>query len=112
MPHCIIEYPVNLEKETNFKKVVLQINQAIVNSDLFDNTTIKTRAIPIANYLIGGLQKPFIHITVKLLQGRTKDQKQTLAKELLKTTSKIFKIIDDVSVEIIELNPDYYFKKI
>lgn len=111
MPHCIIEYSIDLEQENDFKEVTKLINKTIEDSNLFDNKTIKTRTFVSSNYLIGGLSKSFIHITVKLLEGRTKEQKQTLATELLKTASEIFKSTNDITVEITDLNPNFYFKR-
>ncbi len=111
MPHCIIEYATELEKQYNIKDIVETLNQDIVASNLFDNNTIKTRAIPYSTYLVGGKQGLFIHISIKLLKGRTAHQKQTLAKAVLKTLSEKLSFIDDITIEITDLNPDFYFKK-
>ena len=111
MPHCIIEHSTDLKEVYNIKEAIKDINLTVENSGLFDNNSIKTRAISFDHFLVGGIQKPFIHITLKLLGGRTLLQKQTLAKSLLKTTSELFKKINDISVEIIELNTKLYFKQ-
>lgn len=111
MPHCIIEYATELEKQYDIKDIIETVNQDIVASELFDDSTIKTRAIASTIYLVGGKQRLFIHTTIKLLAGRTTKQKQMLAKKVLKTLSNKLNIVNDITVEITELNPDFYFKK-
>ncbi len=109
MPHCIIEYSDDLENKQDIIETVKAINTAIENSELFDNKTIKTRALPIHAYLVGGIKKPFIHITVKILEGRTDSQKQQLSNRLLQCMTTKYDI-EDISVEIVELDINSYAK--
>ncbi len=103
MPHCIIEYSDDLDNKQDIIKTVKAINTAIENSELFDNKTIKTRALPIHTYLVGGIKKPFVHITVKILEGRTDSQKQQLSNRTLQCITAKYDI-EDISVEIVELD--------
>jgi len=112
MPHCIIEYAVEFNEQNNTKELVEIINKDIIASNLFDNSTIKTRAIPVSDYLVGGKQKLFIHITIKLLKGRSVSQKQLLGTKILKTISEKYNSINDISIEVIDINQDFYFKKV
>jgi len=110
MPHCVIEYSIDLEKKDRTLKTVQMINQNLIDSELFDNKTIKARAIPISTHLIGGEQIPFIHTTIRLLEGRTDKQKEVLSKNILNALSKEYHLVDNISVEIIDINPNCYSK--
>lgn len=48
MPHCVIEYSNDLEKNDKTTETVQMENQKLIDSELFDNKTIKTRAISIS----------------------------------------------------------------
>ncbi|MCG1034786.1 5-carboxymethyl-2-hydroxymuconate Delta-isomerase [Polaribacter sargassicola] len=111
MPHCIIEYSNDLETRNKISKTVKVVNQELINSELFDNTTIKTRALPIKEYLVGGKKTSFIHTTIKSLQGRTDSQKKILSNKILNVLSVEYTFVKNISVEIIDINPNTYSKK-
>ncbi len=111
MPHCVVEYSSDLEQANNITVLMQMIQDVMANSELFDIKTIKIRAIPISTYLIGGKVIPFIHSTVRILTGRTDQQKQLLSQKILETISNEFIAIDNITVDIIEINPNTYGKK-
>lgn len=110
MPHCVIEYSNDLDKKKEIIQTVEMINQNLVDSKLFDKKTIKIRAIPISTYLIGGEKISFIHTTIRLLKGRTDKQKEVLSKKILNTLSNKYHLVENISVEIIDINPNCYAK--
>ena len=110
MPHCVLEYSDDLENKEAILKTVQIVYQNLVDSELFDNKTIKTRAIPISTYVIGGIQVSFIHATIRLLEDRTDKQKQILSKSVLNVLSKEYNLVKDISVEVIDINPNCYAK--
>jgi 5-carboxymethyl-2-hydroxymuconate isomerase len=110
MPHCVIEYSNDLEEKDEMIKTVEMINRNLVDSELFDKKTIKTRAISISTYLIGDEKIPFIHTTIRLLKGRTNKQKKILSKNILNTLSNKYHLLKDISVEVIDINPNCYSK--
>lgn len=109
MPHCIIEYSNDIENAKEILDTVRIVNTEIENSGLFDKKTIKTRALPIDVYLVGGVEKSFIHITVKILEGRTDTQKKDLSERILKCVLSKYNI-ENISVEIAELHTQSYSK--
>ncbi|CAM1366196.1 5-carboxymethyl-2-hydroxymuconate isomerase [Tenacibaculum litopenaei] len=109
MPHCIIEYSSDIENAKEILDTVRIVNTEIENSGLFDKKTIKTRALPIDVYLVGGVEKSFIHITVKILEGRTDTQKKDLSERILKCVLSKYNI-ENISVEIVELHTQSYSK--
>ena len=108
MPHCIIEFSNDLN--TQIKETVKIVTTDIENSGLFNRRTIKTRAIPIDNYLVGGIEESFIHITVKMLEGRNNVQKKELSQCILRSVMKLYDI-ENISVEIMDLHTYSYSKK-
>ncbi len=111
MPHCIIEYSNDLEQTDKILLVLEMVNESMVSSGLFNVDSIKVRAIPVSKYLIGGKTVPFIHATVRLLAGRTDEQKHILSQAILDTISKQFHSIDNITVDVIDINPNCYSKK-
>jgi len=110
MPHCIIEYSNDLDETKGIVKMVKMINQKLIDSEIFEKKTIKTRAVPISTYLVGGEKKSFIHTAVKLLKGRSDKQKGILSKNILNCLSNQYPLVRDISVEIIDINPNCYSK--
>ena len=110
MPHCVIEYSNELEKNNDMFEMVLIVNQELIDSKLFDNKTIKTRAVPISTYLIGGEKIPFIHTTIRLLKGRTDEVKEKLSNNVLNLLSEKYKLVKNISVEVLDINEKFYSK--
>lgn len=110
MPHCIIEYSTDLDEKDDLIKTVEMVNQNLVDSKLFEEKTIKTRAIPVSTFLVGGEKVSFLHATIRLLEGRTDKQKATLSKGILKTFTKKYPLIKNISVEVVDINPNCYAK--
>ena len=108
MPHLIIEYAQPLEKEISIQKLTETAFDGAVASELFTPANIKSRSHPVEAYWIGGAKQNFIHVNVKLLPGRTEEQKTMLSQ-------KVFDAIKDfagnvkTSVEVHDL-PDAYTK--
>lgn len=116
MPHCIIEYSQALEKELSPADMIEAAHDGAVASTLFDESHIKSRALPYKDYKTGELDLRFIHITAKLISGRTIEQKLELSnciqaefKEVIskKNLSKI-----SVTVDIRDLEKETYTKTI
>lgn len=110
MPHCVIEYSSDLEENDKMFETVKIVNQQLVDSKLFDNRTIKSRALPISVYLTGGERVPFIHTTIRLLEGRTDREKEDLSKKVLQALFRKYKVVKDISVEVIDINKTSYSK--
>jgi 5-carboxymethyl-2-hydroxymuconate isomerase len=51
MPHCIIEYAKEVEQSLAVNALLLGVHQTVVGSQLFEEQSIKTRAIAYEHYL-------------------------------------------------------------
>ena len=114
MPHISLEYSENI--------------QTIINSDFFDQLqsvviqaakvkpeNCKSRSIKIKSFHIGSKIKNegFVHLKIKLLEGRTKKIKKQIAQESLKILKLHFNNTIDhniqYSIEIQEMKLENYF---
>ncbi|MFT5837565.1 MAG: 5-carboxymethyl-2-hydroxymuconate isomerase [Flavobacteriales bacterium] len=110
MPHCIIEYAKEVEQSLAVNALLLGVHQTVVGSQLFEEQSIKTRAIAYEHYLIGGDKKPFIHITLKILFGRNHQQKKDLTKSVLDTLTEVVQSPISLSVEVMDIDKVSYKK--
>jgi len=79
MPHCVIEYTKNLSPEVDVDNMVDVTFETIVQAEIFNKSAIKVRAISYDHYKSGLTKDYFIHITIRILPGRTPEQKSTLS---------------------------------
>ena len=111
MPHCIIEYSTTLAELTSAETLVSTVHQAAIDSLLFKPEHIKTRSIAYQTFRLGDHQTHFLHVTVRLHQGRTLEQKKRLNNlivERLCTTLPLFDI--NITAETVEMDTTTYVK--
>ena len=115
MPHLILEHTTNL---SNFDSTAAlgQLNQSLIETGEFNEADIKSRAIPLTQFLIGteATQRAFIHLKLYILSGRSAALKKQLSTQLLATLSQIFNahknIETQLCVEVIDIDRDSYSK--
>lgn len=112
MPHCIIEYTSELEPALDIKKLVNVTFDGIEKTGIFDPTAIKVRATKLDYYKSGLDRDDFIHLTVKILPGRTDEQKKLLTETILDSVSAIVGNTKSTSVEVVDLHGPSYNKRL
>ncbi|MCW8914529.1 MAG: 5-carboxymethyl-2-hydroxymuconate Delta-isomerase [Magnetovibrio sp.] len=110
MPHLIIEYAAELESDVDIQQLAKTAFDGAVASKLFTPANIKSRAHPVQAYWIGGKKVPFVHVNVKLLPGRTNEQKKTLTTSVFDAIKKLVGDAVKVSVEANDIEADVYTK--
>tara|TARA_B110000908_G_scaffold161144_1_gene205130 strand:- start:362 stop:706 length:345 start_codon:yes stop_codon:yes gene_type:complete len=110
MPHCIIEYSKKTENDMPIDELVRVVHGSVFSSGLFEEASIKTRAIEFAYYQTGLSDTPFIHITLKILQGRDHQQKKDLTKLVLDKLSEVLLPPISLSVEVMDVEKVSYKK--
>lgn len=110
MPHCILEYAKPLEAQLNPTKLLQAVYEGAYSSGLFEGPDIKTRAIAYEDYLTGTDKKAFIHVTVKILNGRTDEQKQKLSSTVIKRLTALKLSDTSLTVEIVDMESYSYAK--
>jgi len=108
MPHCIIEHSPNISPEGLMHAVF----DGSLHSQLFlpDGADIKVRAIAYQNFKLGDGKASFVHVIVKILAGRTDEQKQRLSQEIIKKLSDLGHQDISITVEVVDMERQSYKK--
>ena len=110
MPHCIIEYAKPLEARLNPTELLNAVYEGASLSGLFEGPDIKTRAIAYEAFLTGAEKSAFIHVTARILNGRSLEQKQRLSSTVVKRLADLGLADISITVEIVEMESDSYAK--
>ena len=108
MPHCIVEHSHDLSANSLVDKVY----QGAVASELFsiEGSDIKVRSIPYSHYKTGSVDISFVHVTVRILPGRTAEQKSKLSSLVLEHVKQTVSARCSLSVEVVDIDGDSYAK--
>ncbi|MEC4088462.1 5-carboxymethyl-2-hydroxymuconate Delta-isomerase [Pseudoalteromonas rubra] len=109
MPHLIIEHSAHLN--ISVSELVQAVHRGAERTQLFDPSSIKTRAIAYHDYHLGSDHRGFIHVQAHIISGRTIAQKQLLSETLLHALNAV---VDGeqlhLSVHPYDLEPEIYRK--
>lgn len=109
MPHVIIETPKKLLNQPN--DLLKHINQILIDTGHFKAVDIKTRIIPVEDYLIGTDVEcqDFIAVKLLIMQGRSLEVRQNFADVLLNGLKQHFADYPAMqcTVEVLELSQVY-----
>lgn len=110
MPHCIIEYTRDIEKKIDMKNLMDVAFEAVDSSGLFDRKAIKARTISFDQFKSGQDRNDYIHISVKILSGRTTDQKKSLSQHMVDKLAPHVGNTKSLTVDIVDMDIDTYSK--
>ena len=108
MPHIIVEHSSEVNDKIKVSKLNEILHKNVCENENFKPASVKTRSTEVNNVIIGtGENNNFIHVTVKILPGRSEDVKKSLSEELFLSlkdfvTNSGFEI-EALSVEILNL---------
>lgn len=112
MPHCILEYSQNLEQEVPPVDMLEAIKEACIASGIFTTEDIKLRSFPYKSFMTCGEEDAFVHVMIRLLSGRTPEQKKMLSELVLSALTKFDLKNVSFSVEMCDMDRDTYAKKV
>ncbi|TYL47361.1 5-carboxymethyl-2-hydroxymuconate Delta-isomerase [Marinomonas sp. IMCC 4694] len=112
MPHCIIEYSQNLEQEVPPADLLEAVKEACMASSLFALADIKLRSNAYKSFVTGGQEDAFVHVTIRMLSGRSTEQRQQLSHLILETLTRFSLKNVSFSAEICEMERETYAKKV
>lgn len=112
MPHCIVEYSQNLEQEVPPADLLEAVKEACLASALFNPQDVKLRSFPFKSFLSVGQEDAFIHVTLRVLSGRTEDQKKQLSHLVLEALTQFSLNNVSFSVEVCDMDRDTYAKQV
>ena len=108
MPHCIIEHSEGLDNI----ELLQTVYQGALNSGLFNKHDIKTRAIAYDFFQTASEKQNFIHVVVKILSGRSTEQKTILSSEILTQLESLTLSDLSLTVEIVDIDKASYAKQV
>jgi 5-carboxymethyl-2-hydroxymuconate isomerase len=90
MPHIIIEYSANVEKQVSPQRLVDDLDAAAVASGISEVAGFRTRAERRDAYRVGdgNPENGFVHIVARIRHGRSLEQRKALAQSLMAAADK------------------------
>lgn len=116
MPQIAIEYSSNLAGTIDAEAIGRAVHAALVEHAGADLANCKTRLVRLDHYLIGDgdAKRAMIHADVRILPGRSDDQKRRLGQAVLETLQRSVADISgfdlQLTVEVRELDGSNYHK--
>ncbi len=113
MPHITLEYSDTLADRQDIPKLVSLLHKSLATQETVNIHGIKSRAMPVQYTIVGdGKDRDqMMHVTLKLLPGRSDELRHKMAADLRETLHN--HMHDDsiaVTVEVIELDAASYQK--
>ena len=111
MPHIVCHYSVG-QRMPPVRDILLVLHHAAASTGIVKAEDLKLRAQAFDDYLVAGEQKSFFHVTLYMLAGRTRQQKETLSVEIRKALVGLLADTRSLSVDIRDMDPDAYKKRL
>jgi 5-carboxymethyl-2-hydroxymuconate isomerase len=112
MPHCIIDYSQDVAAQADIDGLIEAVHLGAMDSGLFPEYDIKTRAIEFARHRTGQTRDSFVHVAVHLLDGRSDEQKTALSEAVLARIEPLLPEVVSVGVEICDIHRASYRKRV
>ncbi len=110
MPHCIISYANELEASVCPRKLVAIVHECAIESGLFNEKAVKTRAQGFSEYHSSNEGQRFIHVELRILSGRTQAQRQHLTETVLAGLKRLNLSSISLTVEVCDMDKQTYAK--
>lgn len=117
MPHLVLEYSSNLSQKKHLEQLFPLLHQTVALISSANLESCKTRVIEQTSYYIGDGQtsNAFVHLEIRLAEGRTLLVKKDLGEKMLEilrlhfsNSLKDFHL--QITVEVKEFQKNLYFK--
>ncbi|QYJ99060.1 5-carboxymethyl-2-hydroxymuconate Delta-isomerase [Shewanella alkalitolerans] len=113
MPHCIVEYSAPLAQQIAIDNLVEQVHRGAIESELFEPASIKSRAYSAEHYCVGEAKAvSFIHISFKIMPGRTSEQKLHLMQCVDRLIAPLCASVSSITMEVLDIEREHYFKRL
>ncbi|MGD1824694.1 5-carboxymethyl-2-hydroxymuconate isomerase [Chromobacterium violaceum] len=111
MPHCVIECSAEIAGHPDIDRLLHAVHEATDASGLFQGADIKVRLQSYDDFLVGGRDQDFVHITCHILAGRSDDQKGQLAERLVGAVCERLPGVQSISCEVRDMAPAAYRRR-
>ncbi|OUS24475.1 5-carboxymethyl-2-hydroxymuconate isomerase [Thalassotalea sp. 42_200_T64] len=108
MPHCIVEHSETIDCHV----LVPLVFAGALQAELFevDGSDIKVRSLSYSSYQTGISQSDFIHVVLKILSGRTSEQKLKLSQLVLAQLETAGLNNCSITIEVVDIDRASYSK--
>ncbi|GAD90121.1 MULTISPECIES: 5-carboxymethyl-2-hydroxymuconate Delta-isomerase [Vibrio] len=113
MPNLVMEYSDALEGRLNIHSVLQDMHQIMIDSELFECNSIRSRTLRTHLWLIGESedQHNFIHVSIELLEGRNNEQKKALSESIFQLLVDQASWVGSLSVNVREMDKECFHKQ-
>lgn len=118
MPHLVLEYSANLDKDLDIADLVKTVHEVALDTGVFPLGGIRTRAERRDVYRIadGDPENRFVHLTARIGSGRPVEVRQAAGDTIFDALCEALQPVFDqhplgISFEIQEAHPQLNFKK-
>jgi 5-carboxymethyl-2-hydroxymuconate isomerase len=90
MPHVMVEYSANLDNSMDIQGLLNALHQVMIDSGHAPIEGTRTRAMRREHYCVADRNpnNAFVHIIVRMREGRPKEVYQTIAEQLMAAAEK------------------------
>ncbi len=110
MPHFIIEHGNALGSEAELQKAMQTVANCVQDYNFMEAKNVKVRVLPFTHFLALDGRSSFIHITVRILEGRTDEMKTQISTSLRDAFVQAFEKVQSISIDIVDMNARCYKK--
>lgn len=112
MPHLILEYSANIAPALAAANVTAIGHAVMLESGLFTPKAVKSRSHIATDFCVGEAgEGAFFHALVYLMEGRSLEQKQVLAKAMMQAFAPLVPDGASLTIDVRELDPAIYQKR-
>ena len=111
MPHLIVEYNSGLEQQIQIQNLTSKLHKLLAQQRSFQVSAIKSRA-KAYDYFVLGSNKNFIHIQIRILEGREVKDVESALKAIGEYTKLNTPEEVEVTAEVVEMQKTHYFTSI
>nr|WP_240954333.1 5-carboxymethyl-2-hydroxymuconate Delta-isomerase [Solimonas marina] len=108
----IVEYSAGLDAQLAIERVLDALGEAAAESGVMQRRDIKLRAIPYSHFRLLDGGDAFVHVTARLLSGRSDAQKLQLSSRLRECLASMLTHVHSISVEIVDMHAPSYLKRL
>ncbi|MBI4751654.1 MAG: 5-carboxymethyl-2-hydroxymuconate Delta-isomerase [Acidobacteria bacterium] len=117
MPHLTLYYTANLPAPTSFQPLLAEFHSILANVGGVKIGNCKSKAIRVEEFFVadGTQDQAFMHLDLRLLEGRSLELKQDIGKHCLTAIKSAFSDLVEhnrvqITVEIRDIERRNYFK--
>lgn len=93
------------------EEIMKRVFEGANSTGLFKPEAIKVRINPYMYYNVGNVIRSFIYITVSLLEGRSREQKDQLTQKVVAELEEMLPDILSISLSFVDLDRETYFTR-